>query len=199
MNKRTVRLLTDGLIAVVLTVLWRVGGAESSLMSYGVTVALGLLPFVWLALRHGGATAVVFAGVAGLINTFVVNPDFDFVSRLLLEVTPLLSSGLAGLFAKYTQKTLNNRRLSSTQLNIATASLLVSFVYFVIRYVLVPMTNEKLPNISMMSGAFWLSVIASAILLTVVLVIMARTKADLIIPKRSKYLSRKETSSLLND
>ena len=51
----------------------------------------------------------------------------------------------------------------------------------------------------MLDGGFWLSAVIIAALTFVVLCLMARLKAQTIIPKRSKYLSRKETSSLLND
>ena len=103
------------------------------------------------------------------------------------------------MFAKYTQKTLNNRRLSSTYLNIVTASLLVSLVYFALRYVVIPMVLPAVDGLALNQLPLWGGWLATTAIAAVVLILMARINQSLIIPKRSKYLSRKETSSLLND
>lgn len=199
MNKRTVRLLTDCLLAVLLVVLWRAFRLEQSTFELGLPVAIGLLPLIWLALRYGAPTAIVFSALAGCINLIFANEYPDWSTRILVEITPLLATGLAGLFAKYTQKTLNNRRFSSTYLNIATASLLVTFVYFGLRYVLLPMLIPNVTGMALNSLYLWGSWLLTAALIAIVLIILAKINQELIIPKRSKYLSRKETSKLLND
>lgn len=200
MNKRTTRLLMDGLIATALVVLWRAIGFEwQSTESLGVTLAIGLVPLIWLGLRHGSATAIVFAAIAGAINLILSRPEWDWITKILTEVTPLLAAGIAGVFAKYTQKTLNNRRLSSTYLNIVTASLLVSLVYFALRYVVIPMVLPAVDGLALNQLPLWGGWLATTAIAAVVLILMGRINQSLIIPKRSKYLSRKETSSLLND
>lgn len=200
MNKRTIRLLIDGLIATALVVLWRASGFEwQSTEMLGVTLAIGLLPLIWLGLRHGSATAIVFAAIAGAINLVLSRPEWDWMTKILTEVTPLLAAGIAGFFAKYTQKTLNNSRLSSTYLNIVTANLLVSLVYFAVRYVVMPMILPVVDALAINQLPLWGGWLATTVIAAVVLIVMARINQGLIIPKRSKYLSRKETSRLLND
>lgn len=199
MNKRTVRLLTEGIIAGIFSVLWRLIEIETQTSEFGITISLSILPFIWLGLRHGVAVPIFFATLTGLCNSIIFNNQLPIVERLLIELTPLLSGGLAGLFAKYTQKTLNNRRLASTRLNIITASLVSLLCYYVIRYAIGPfVTSIKLqPNILSFNlwGGWGVTVIISATLL----ILFAYFKPNLLIPKRSKYLSRKETSRLLND
>ena len=186
MNKRTTRLLMDGLIATALVVLWRAIGFEwQSTESLGVTLAIGLVPLIWLGLRHGSATAIVFAAIAGAINLILSRPEWDWITKILTEVTPLLAAGIAGLFAKYTQKTLNNRRLSS--------------IYFALRYVVIPMVLPAVDGLALNQLPLWGGWLATTVIAAVVLILMARINQSLIIPKRSKYLSRKETSRLLND
>ncbi|MBD3948537.1 energy-coupled thiamine transporter ThiT [Tuanshanicoccus lijuaniae] len=202
MNKRMTRLLTDGLIALVLVVVWRFINIEQVLrLNYSLPIMLGLIPLIWIALRHGGAFAILVAAIAGLVNTLLASAtDLPFISRLLLEVTPLLVVGCAGFFAKYTQKTLNNRRLTSTRLNIATASMIVSVAAFIIRYIALPLIlSIPLHGVLWHNATAWGAAVLTAVIATLILCLVAQFKPDWIIPKRSKYLSRKETSRLLND
>ncbi|MBS4461360.1 energy-coupled thiamine transporter ThiT [Aerococcaceae bacterium zg-B36] len=202
MNKRIVRLLMDGLIALGLVVLWRFLNVEQGLrLNYSLPLMLGIIPLIWLALRHGGAFAILVAAVTGLVNALITfDSELPVLSRLLLEMTPLLAVGCAGFFAKYTQKTLNNRRLSSTRLNIATASLIVAILAFMIRYIALPIILVlPLQGVLWNDLTAWGGAVLTAVLSFVVLSVIAQIKPEWIIPKRSKYLSRKETSRLLND
>lgn len=199
MNKRVIRILTDCLIAMILVIVWRMTGLEQLGVQKGFVFSLITLPLIWLGLRHGGSAAVVVAFLAGAVNALIFIQGLTVVQRILIEIVPLLVVGISGFFAKYTQKTLNNRRLSSMRLNIFTASILVTFGYYALRYVLLPVSSIIDEQPLWTSINFWAGWIASALIMGILLSIMAQLKPEWLIPKRSRYLSRKETSRLLND
>ncbi|MGO4927299.1 energy-coupled thiamine transporter ThiT [Fundicoccus sp. Sow4_F4] len=199
MNKRSIRVVIDMLIAIA------IGVSAHQLLGMllatfnGYIFPIILIPLIWLALRHGASTAIVAAAIAGLINGLIEFHFTEWINIILYDILPLLASGLAGFFAKYTQKTLNNRRLNSTYLNITTASLLVILGYFVLKFFIVPMGTGGLTELDIMGSGFWISFGITTILAAVILCTIAKTMPRWLIPARSKYLSRKETSSLLND
>lgn len=199
MNRRTIRLLTDGLIALALVVIVRLLNVEMITLDAGYGLALGLVPLVWLGIRHSAATAIVFAAIAGGVNAVFLSSPPTMTDRLSIELSPLLVTGLAGLFAKYSQKTLNNRRYSSTYLNISTAAILVSLTYFLVKFVGLPLIVQGVDSLSLGEIRIWIAIGLSSIAIAGVLIILARINPSTIIPKRSRYLSRKETSRLLND
>jgi len=183
MNKHTVRRLRDVLLAIVLSlaisILWL------KLGELPLHTALVVLPLIWVGLRHGGANAVVSGVVVGLITGAVAGHFGDIVSTALI-----------GFFAKYTQKTLNNRRYSSTYLNMGTASLLVVASFLAIKVGMLWLMQQEIP---FTWGTAALAGLEAWALAFVILVILARTNVDAIIPKRSRYLTRREVSRLLND
>lgn len=199
MNKRTIRVIIDMLIAIVISVSAHqlLGMIVSAFEGFHLTVIL--IPLIWLALRHGASTAILAAVITGLINGLIEFHYTEWINIILYEILPLLASGLAGFFAKYTQKTLNNRRLTSTYLNISTASLLVTLGYLALKFFIVPMGTGDLTELDIVGTEFWISFIAMTVLAAVILSVIAKVMPRWIIPARSKYLSRKETSSLLND
>lgn len=199
MNKRTIRVIIDMLIAIVISVSAHqlLGLILSAFEGFHVTFIL--IPLIWLALRHGASTAILAAVITGLINGLIEFHYTEWINIILYEILPLLVSGLAGFFAKYTQKTLNNRRLTSTYLNISTASLLVTLAYLTLKFFIVPMGTGDLTELDIVDSEFWISFIIMTVLTAGILSVIAKVMPRWIIPARSKYLSRKETSSLLND
>lgn len=199
MNKRTIRVIIDMLIAIVISVSAHqlLGLILSAFEGFHVTFIL--IPLIWLALRHGASTAILAAVITGLINGLIEFHYTEWINIILYEILPLLASGLAGFFAKYTQKTLNNRRLTSTFLNISTASLLVTLAYLTLKFFIVPMGTGDLTELDILGSEFWISFIIMTVLTAGILSVIAKVMPRWIIPARSKYLSRKETSSLLND
>ncbi|MCW6682640.1 energy-coupled thiamine transporter ThiT [Aerococcaceae bacterium NML160702] len=191
MNARTIKLLQEMLLAIVISVGLEVGAHYLSLPY----MALSLLPLIWLALRYSGATAVIAGAVAGLTGGLILYGLAEPLKLIVLAILPVLVVGVAGFFAKYTQKTLNNRRLSSTYLNIVTATVLVAILYYAIRFGISPLALGMPATLV----AQWLGVLVTIVVISIVLCVGAKLNAKLIIPKRSKYLSRKETSILLND
>ncbi|MDO4774632.1 MAG: energy-coupled thiamine transporter ThiT [Aerococcaceae bacterium] len=191
MNARTIKLLQEMLLAIAVSVGLEVGAHYLSLPY----MALSLLPLIWLALRYSGATAVIAGAVAGLTGGLILYGLAEPFKLIVLAILPVLVVGVAGFFAKYTQKTLNNRRLSSTYLNIVTATVLVAVLYYAVRFGISPLALG-IPATLMVQ---WLGVLITIAVISIVLCVGAKLNAKLIIPKRSKYLSRKETSILLND
>ena len=201
MNARSRRLLRDLLIAVVSTAALAYLGSAipvESLKDY--QVIWELLPIVWVALRHGSASAVISAILAGSMAGYLKNGHFDLKLLVVYWVLPLTMGAIAGLFARNTHRTLNNRRYSSVRLNIATGTLLSAFMFMVIKFVLAPFAlyMDHLA-ISMKSLPFWGSWLLSTVVVSGILFLVAHQKPNWILPRRSKYLSSYETSSLLND
>lgn len=193
MNKRTLRMMTEMTLAGIIAFVLAYFSQSLANQIGGFDLALVLIPLVWLALRHGSASAILVAALIGLVDGLVKVGMSDFLVLIGQYVAPLLAVGLAGLFAKYSQKTLNNKRYSSTYLNIYTGTLLAVLVYFVIKQVLMPLALGE-------GIAFdWLSALLAWLVIATLIALFARLNPDFLIPKRSKYLSRKETSSLLND
>ena len=190
MNKHTVRRLRDVLLAIVLSL--AISIAWLKLGELPLHTALVVLPLIWVGLRHGGANAVV----VGLITGAIAGHFGDIVSTALIDVLPYTAAGLAGFFAKYTQKTLNNRRYSSTYLNMGTASLLVVASFLAIKVGMLWLMQQEIP---FTWGTAALAGLEAWALAFVILVVLARTNVEAIIPKRSRYLTRREVSRLLND
>ncbi|MGO4936608.1 energy-coupled thiamine transporter ThiT [Fundicoccus sp. Sow4_H7] len=207
MNRRSRQLIIDAMIAIILStiltfVTYSLGYHLSLMMLF---FEWGIIPIIWFSFRQGPVAAVLIAAIQGLISGLIIwyTDGFEhaslFMFLILGQVLPYISLSVAGFFAKYTQKTLNNRRYSSTYLNIVTGTTLAVLAYYFIRFVLIPWVFRYASELNVLDGGFWLSAVIIAALTFVVLCLMARLKAQTIIPKRSKYLSRKETSSLLND
>lgn len=199
MNKRTIRIFVDMLLAIILSV------ASHRILSMafasieGLQISLVLIPLIWLGLRHGAPAAIIASTVVGLLNGLFEFHFTEWVNIILYEILPLYASGLAAVFSKYTQKTLNNRRYSSTYLNITTASMLVTVIYFGIKFFLVPLGMGEPIKMTFNQPNFWISLASMIAVASLMLCGIAKTLPKWIIPPRSKYLSRKETSSLLND
>lgn len=161
--------------------------------------AIGLLPLIWLTLRHGWASGIIGGALTGFFLG-LFNYGLDQLAVLVvLGMIPFLMVGLAGIFSKYSQKTLNNKRYSSTYLNIGTASFLVSLTFTLLRTHILPKVVEAPVVFELTDLNLWFSILAFSLVFGLVLALFSRLKPAFLIPKRSKYLSRRETSSLLND
>lgn len=199
MNKRTRSQIIDGVLAVGMALLLLTVQKPLQIEGAISPIFLSLIPLMWLGFRHGSPLAVLGATLTGLFEGGI-RLGWDEGLEIIGEaILPLLAVALVGFFAKYTQKTLNNRRLSSTYLNIATGSLLASLAYFCLRFVVAPLAMGQAVSFNWKGWQDWVTVLMTWLMAAAVLSIMARLKPSWIIPRRSKYLSRKETSSLLND
>lgn len=165
----------------------------------GIIPHIGLIALIWFALRYGWSSGVLAGTLAGIIIGLFDYGFRDGVEKVILSIIPYLSIGLAGLFAKYTQKTLNNHRYSSTYLNIVTASLLTGLSFYLLRYLVLPMGLGIESELPVNELNFWLSWLITSVICAILMIILGRMNPAFLIPKRTRFLSRKETSSLLND
>lgn len=194
MNARLLRLGQE-LFAAVVVAIGLGWGFNALSTAQTLPIALWLCPLIWLGLRYGGAAAIVASALSGIGISFLQGHTSSVQQFFLLGVLPLLVSGVAGFFAKYTQKTLNNRRLSSTYLNIVTATLCVTVGYYGLRFWIMPLLlGSARGNSQTLIGCG-----VTFAIIAIILCLCAKFAPKTIIPKRSKYLSRKETSILLND
>ncbi|MGX7108620.1 energy-coupled thiamine transporter ThiT [Facklamia miroungae] len=199
MNKRSVKQFWDSVIAIVLSLMLFFLSDETAITISEIRMIVALIPLMWLALRHGAPSAIIASVFVGVAQAIVKSGTQDWIVLISQWIAPLLSVGVMGLFAKYTQKTLNNKRYSSTYLNIFTGSLLVLGLFIIISQFVVPVALGNEPQFQWTNLNHWLGLVVSWLISGGLLALMARYMPQLIIPKRSKYLSRKETSSLLND
>lgn len=199
MNKRLLLQIREGLLAIALTglIFYFYSRMESSLMPY--YWAVFLWPLLWFALRHGAAAAGIYGGIAGLVCGMISIPISDWLSVIVFAMIPFISVLVMGFFAKYTQKTLNNRRYSSTSLNIITGALLSIVLFYFLRFYIGPLAMGQESPLNIMTGSFWISSLVMTVVVSLLFITIAKLKPSFLIPKRSKYLSRKETSALLND
>lgn len=199
MNKRLLLQIREGLLAIALTglIFYFYSRMESSLMPY--YWAVFLWPLLWFALRHGAAAAGIYGGIAGLVCGMISIPISDWLSVIVFAMIPFISVLVMGFFAKYTQKTLNNRRYSSTSLNIITGALLTNVLFYFLRFYIGPLAMRQESPLNIMTGSFWISSLVMTVVVSLLFITIAKLKPSFLIPKRSKYLSRKETSALLND
>ncbi|WP_164470837.1 energy-coupled thiamine transporter ThiT [Vaginisenegalia massiliensis] len=199
MNARSKRLMIDIVISLFCVVIL---SYVTQLADKHVSNYLGLisiLPVIWVALRHGWATGVFLGGLSGLVVGLFQGQATHWQIWVISTILPLMLAGVAGLFAKYTQKTLNNRRYSSTFLNIGTGSFLASLLAGVVKGPISRLSLAQTEAFNWSDPNLWIQMGLSFVIGTLILCMMAKAKASLLIPKRSKYLSRRETSSLLND
>lgn len=198
MNQRSKSLLIDCGIALILTIL--IGSMMKLVIEQlGMYIGLTMLPVLWLSLRYGYELGSVVALIASIILGILSYGFSDIMLMVLYYIIPITLSAGGGLFARNTHKTLNNRRYSSTYLNISTASLLASLVYYLVLFWIGPLIAKQSSLLPINAMDFWISLIVTAAINALILCLMARFVPKTIIPKRSPYLSRKETSALLND
>lgn len=198
MNQKLRTTIIDMLIATVLVIAigllmnWLIGTAH-------VYAGLVIIPIVWIALRYGSEAGIIVGALSGLILGLILFGFSSFMQAVLYHLVPLSLAGFAGVFARNTHKTLNNKRYNSTYLNIATGSLLSTLVLYLISFWLVPLILNETSLFDIRTLNYWMSLLITWVITSVILILLARFLPRVIIPKRSKFLSRKETSSLLND
>lgn len=174
----------EAMVTVVVTVLLSLVSLQLS----GYLIVLAVLPLVFFALRRGliqGLLASILVGITILVMNL---GEADVMSGLVTYFGPYGFIGLSGLFARNTQRTLNNKRFPNAALNIVTASIFGSFLFFI--WLLVEsgeLTSELIG---------WT---ITAAIVSIILVIVAKVAPKAFIPRDTPFLSRKEKSRLLND
>lgn len=191
--------MLDMLLAIIFSVIFSLLMGVMVAGDFAYDIAILILPIIWLSFRYGPWPAIVAGALAGLISGILEYGLAGWADIFMYNVLPLVTVGISGIFAKYTQKTLNNHRYSSTYLNIATGSLLSSLLYFLSKYPLASYIYGNENPFPMGQLEFWANIAITWFVVIVVIILVARINPSFLIPKRSRFLSRKETSSLLND
>jgi len=167
-------------------------------------IALAVLPLVFFSLRRGLLLGLVAGMLTGIVHFFVNAAGSDMLLDIVTYAAPFLFVGVSGFFAKFTQRTLNNKRFSNAALNIVTASFFGTLIYFVWTLVAAvffyeeatPESTSLFNDSFMQNGA---SFLITFVIVFVVLLIVAKVAPKFFIPRDSRFLSRKEKSKLLND
>lgn len=163
-------------------------------------IALAMLPLVFFSLRRGILLGLVAGIVAGVIQFFVASGGSDILENIVTNIAPFAFVGIAGFFAKFTQRTLNNKRFSNAALNIVTASFFGAIVYFVWKLIIDLFFQETaVPAFDHYFRQDGMSFLITFAVTAVVLLVVAKVAPKAFIPRDSRFLSRKEKSKLLND
>lgn len=147
-------------------------------------------------LRRGILLGLVSGILTGLCLFALKGEGADVAADILNQAAPFVFVGIAGFFAKFTQRTLNNKRFPNAALNILTASFFGTLVYFV--WVLISdifLSEEAVPAGVSAFAHFLpgqaLSFAATFAVSAVVLVLIAKFAPKTYIQKAAVSLSRK--------
>jgi len=167
-------------------------------------IVVALLPLLFFSLRRGILLGLVSGTLAGLALFALEGTGTDAATAVLTQAAPFVFVGIAGFFAKFTQRTLNNKRFPNAALNIATAAFFGVLVHFVWALISDIFTSEEAIPDGVSAFAHLLpgqalSFAATFAVSAVVLLLIAKFAPKAYIPKDSRFLSRKEKSKLLND
>jgi len=168
------------------------------------TIVFALLPLLFISLRRGILLGLVSGTLTGLALFALKGEGTDVAADILTQAAPFVFVGIAGFFAKFTQRTLNNKRFPNAALNIVTASFFGTLVYFAWALISDIFLSEEAVPADVSAFAHFLpgqalSFAATFAVSAVVLVLIAKFAPKAYIPKGSRFLSRKEKSKLLND
>jgi len=167
-------------------------------------IVIALLPLLFVSLRRGMLLGLVSGALAGIGLFALKSQGADLAADVLNQAASFVFVGIAGFFAKFTQRTLNNKRFPNAALNIVTASFFGTLIYFVWALLSDMVSNEEAIPEGISAFAHFLpgqalSFAATFAASAVVLLLIAKFAPKAYIPKDSRFLSRKEKSKLLND
>ncbi len=171
----------------------------------GFRVDIAILPLIVFALRRGVLPSIITNIVFGLVSFFLQYQTVDAMSANFVDtVGAYVMVTLAALFARNTVRTAFNVRLTSTRLNIVTASLFAVLASQTMHIFAMTMASQTLLNESVVSFSqafqgMWFIMLGLWMAISVLLVILLQIKREIFVPKNTRFLSRREKSHLLND
>lgn len=167
------------------------------LVAQEYSLVLAVLPLVFISLRRGMLPGLLAGMLTGVLALLIKGGSGDLVERAVSSFGPFAFVGIAGLFAKFTQRTLNNKRYPNAALNIVTASFFGSLIYFVWMFIASVFLDrvEAADALAIHGISFLLTFSFTA----AVLLVLAKVMPKSLVPKDTRFLSRKEKSRLLND
>lgn len=201
MSSKAVKIIIEVLLAVVAATVLSFIPEQN----WPVMIEFAIIPLIFVALRQGTIWGLMASILFGVVHCFVHPSGNGYL------IVPLHDSllaygfvGIAGLFARNTVRTAFNARISSTVLNITTATIIVSFVNFMFHAIASTIGSPTLyqtQQIALVTSltTTWPNLLATIIVSVVILVGLVYVKRSAYIPKGTRFLSRKEQSHLLND
>ena len=168
------------------------------------SLVLSIVPLVFISLRRGLLQGLFSSGLAGILFLVFKEGSADLSDNIIMQFAPLAFIGVTGLFAKFTQRTLNNKRYTNAAVNIITGSFFGTLLYFIwmligsIFFVGDVPANES-SAFSYYFEIYGISFLISLVATALVLLLLARWMPKVFIPRDTRFLSRKEKSRLLND
>lgn len=180
---------------ILLETLWAtVLGASLALVALflGMTtfdVIVPMFVIVVISARQGavfGFRVAIFISALVALGVLIKNgsvPPVDILVYQLYQYTAIV----IGLFAKNIHRNLNNKKMTTVQLNVVAAQVISTVLTIGLTFV---STNS---GVTLLAGVFY--GISSSVLVLVLAYINPRT----ILTNRSRYLTSKERSKLLND
>ena len=192
--------LVEGTIAGVLAFLLTF--IPTTLGDY--TIALAIIPIVFISLRRGMLQGLLTGILAGLLVFLIQDGSEDTVANIVVQFAPFAFIGISGIYAKFTQRTLNNKRFPNAALNIATASLFGALLYYLWHFIGHVTFNADIVPEGQSVFSYFMKIDGLSLLMTfgvtaVLLLLVAKLSPKLFVPKNTPFLSRKEKSRILND
>lgn len=170
------------IVALIFTYLPNVAGFDLG--------ALAVLPLVFIGLRRGLLQGLFASVLTGVIALVLHGAGDDLSATIVAHFGPYAFVGFSAFFAKFTQRTLYNKRFSNAALNIVTASLFGNVFYYLWLFV---------GDDAVVLGDLAVSFLINVLIVVFVLLLIAKLFPAAFIPKDTPFLSRKEKSKLLND
>ena len=158
---------------------------------------LALLPLLLFAFRQGTVFAVGAGVLTGIIHWLFFGMTMDVSVALLLYFLPYVLVGIAGFFARNVVRTAFNRRLGATTLNLVTGTLLVGVGSWLLQSLALSL-SQKTAWMTALSTT-WVYSLGWTVALALFFSVLVRVVPDLYVPKKTRFLSRREQSHLLND
>lgn len=201
MSSKAVKIIIEVLLAVL----------AATLLSYipesgwSVMIDFALIPLMLVALRQGTIWGLIASLLFGVVHWFIhPSGNGSLMVSLFDSLVAYGFVGIAGLFARNTVRTAFNARISSTVLNITTATIIVSFVNFMFHAIASTIgapTFYETDQIALVTSLTtnWPHLLATLVVTVIVLVALVYMKRSVYVPKGTRFLSRKEQSHLLND
>ena len=201
MGSKAVKIMLEVLLAIA------VASGLSYIPAIGghVVIDFAIIPLILVSLRHGGIWGAIASILFGLLHGvlhpsgagYIVVPFHDSVMAYGFVA-------FAGFFARNTVRTAFNARISSTVLNVVTASIIATFVSYGFHAIGTAIGAPSLfsaDKVALAQGffGFGMNFVVTLVVTLVLLVTPIYVKRSLYIPKGTRFLSRREQSHLLND
>ncbi len=201
MNSKLIRIAGEAAIAIIVSVAL----SFVPLQIMGHAIDLAILPLLFLAFRQGLLPGLLSGLIFGLVNGLIVGAgNLDWLRLGLDSILAYTLIGVAGIFARNTVRTAFNRRKSSTVLNVTTGTLLASLLSWVTHVLTSSLTantflSQQQADIMSTLSNTWLTWCLTAGLAILIFVLLAYILPTALIPKQTRFLTRREQSHLLND